>query len=69
VTDPLSARLLPYDSSDAVLKILQEQAHAFNQYRNGDWMVQLMRRLKPTVDVLLRISTNDHLKEGISSVG
>jgi hypothetical protein len=37
MTDTLSARLLPCDSSDAVLKILQEQAHAFDQYRNGEW--------------------------------
>ena len=35
-TDPLTARLLPCDSSGAVLEILQEQAHAFNQFRNGD---------------------------------
>jgi hypothetical protein len=35
-TDPLTARLLCCESSDAVLGILQEQAHAFNQYRNGD---------------------------------
>ena len=45
VTDPLTARLLPCHSSDAVLNILQEQAHAFNQYRNGDWKIQLMRCL------------------------
>ena len=52
-TDPLTIKLLRCDSSDAVLGILQEQAHAFNQFRNGDWKVQLMRRLKPTVDILL----------------
>jgi hypothetical protein len=52
----LTARLLYCGSSDAVLEILQEQAHAFNQYRNGDWKVQLMRRLKPTVDILLGLS-------------
>jgi hypothetical protein len=57
-TEPLTARLLHCDSSDAVLGILQEQTHAFNQFRNGDWKVQLMRRLKPTVDILLGLSTS-----------
>ncbi len=68
VTDPLTARLLPCDSSDAVLGILQEQAHAFNQYRNGDWKIQLMRRLKPTVDILLGLSTSGVLGGGIGLV-
>jgi hypothetical protein len=30
-----------------------------DQFRNGDWKVQLMRRLKPTVDILLWLSTID----------
>jgi hypothetical protein len=67
-TDPLTAKLLPCDSSDAVLAILQEQAHAFNQFRNGDWKVQLMRRLKPTVDILLGLSTSGVFGEGIGLV-
>ena len=67
-TDPLTARLLRCDSSDAVLSILGEQAHAFNQFRNGDRKVQLMRRLKPTVDILLGISTNGVFGEGIGLV-
>jgi hypothetical protein len=67
-TDPLTASLLPCDSSDAVLAILQEQAHAFNQFRNGDWKVQLMRRLKPTVDILLGLSTSGVFGEGIGLV-
>ena len=66
--DPLTARLLPCNSSDAVLAILQEQAHAFNQFRNGDWKVQLMRRLKPTVDILLGLSTSGVFGEGIGLV-
>ncbi|KAF8486223.1 hypothetical protein DFH94DRAFT_175659 [Russula ochroleuca] len=64
-TDPLTSRLLPCDSSDAVLSILEEQAHAFNQFRNGDRKVQLMRRLKPTIDILLGLSTSGVLGEGI----
>jgi hypothetical protein len=67
-TDPLTARLLCCDSSDAVLDILQEQAHAFNQYRNGDWKVQLMRRLKPTVDILFGLSTGGVFGECIGLV-
>jgi hypothetical protein len=68
MTDPLTARLLYCGSSDAVLGILQEQAHAFNQYRNGDWKVQLMRRLKPTVDILFGLSTGGVFGEGIGLV-
>ena len=67
-TDPLTARLLPCDSSDAVLEILKEQAHAFNQFRNGDWKIQLMRRLKPTVDILLGLSTSGVFGEGVGLV-
>lgn len=67
-TDPLTARLQYCDSSDAVLGILQEQAHAFSQYRNGDWKAQLMRRLKPTVDILLGLSTGGVFGEGIGLV-
>jgi hypothetical protein len=69
-TDPLFAKFQDCNSSDAVLKILEEQALAFEQDRKGgNRKSQLMRRLKPTVDVLYRLSTNDYLKEGISSVG
>jgi hypothetical protein len=67
-TDPLTARLQSCDSSDAVLDILQEQAHAFSQYRNGDWKVQLMRRLKPTVDTLFGLSIGGVFGEGIGLV-
>jgi hypothetical protein len=67
-TEPLTTSLLHCDSSDAVLAILQEQAHAFNQFRNGDWKVQLMRRLKPTVDILIGLSTSGVFGEGIALV-
>ena len=67
-TDPLTARLLLCDSSDAVLSILEEQAHAFNQFRNGDRKVQLMRRLRPIVDILLGLSTSGVFGEGIGLV-
>ena len=67
-TDPLTIKLLRCDSSEAVLEILQEQARAFDQFRNGDRKVQLMRRLKPTVDILLGLSTSGVFGEGIGLV-
>jgi len=67
-TDPLTTRLLSCGSSDEVLSILQEQAHAFNQYRNGDWKIQLMKRLRPTVNILIGLSTSGVFGEGIGLV-
>ena len=67
-TEPLTIRLLGCDSSDSVLGILQEQAHALNQFRNGDRKVQLMRHLKPTVDILLGLSTSGVFGEGFGLV-
>jgi hypothetical protein len=67
-TDPLFAELQGCKSSDAVLKVLEEQALAFEQYRKGDWKVQLMDQLEPIVEILYRLSTKDELKEGIVSV-
>lgn len=68
-SDPLFAKLQDCNSSDEVLKVLEEQAVAFEQYRKGDWKVKLMKQLKPIVKTLSRLSTNDYLKEGIGSVG
>ena len=68
VTDPLLATLLDCDSSDEVLDILREQAHAFIQYRNGDGAVQLMRQLKPTVNVLLGLSSAGVFGKGFGLV-
>jgi hypothetical protein len=62
-TDPLFAKLQDCQSSDAVLDILQEQAHAFEQFREGDGKVQLMRWLKPFVRSILWLSNNDYSKE------
>jgi len=67
-THPLSATLEACDSPDKVLDVLQEQAHAFNQYRNGEWKVELVRRLKPAVDIILRLSTSGVFGEGIGLV-
>jgi hypothetical protein len=68
VTDPLIATLLDCDSSDEVLDVLQEQAHAFSQYQNGDGAVQLTRQLKPTVDILLGLSSSGVFGKGFGLV-
>ncbi|KAH9957431.1 hypothetical protein BC827DRAFT_1385567 [Russula dissimulans] len=57
-THPLAAALESCHSPEAILDVLREQAHAFNQYRNGDWKIRLMRHLKPTVVLLLGLSTS-----------
>jgi hypothetical protein len=68
VTDPLTAKLQCCTSPDAVINVLQEEAQAFNDFRNGNRKVQLMRKLKPTVDILLALSTNGALGNEIGSV-
>ena len=68
VTDPITAKFQCCSSPDAVLNVLQEEAQAFNDFRNGNGKVQLMRKLKPTVDILLALSTSGVLGNGIGSV-
>jgi len=67
-TDPITAKLRCCSSPDAVLNVLQEEAHAFNDFRNGSRKVQLMRKLKPTVDIMLALSASDVLGNGMGSV-
>jgi len=68
ITHPLTAMLQKCDSSDAVLGILLEQDQAFNKYRKGDRRIQLIRRLKPTIDILLGFTTSGAFGDGISLV-
>lgn len=68
VTYPLTTRLLDCDSSDELLNVIQEQARAFSQYQNGDGAVQLRRRLKPTVDILLGLSSSGVFGKGFGLV-
>ena len=68
VTDPITTKLRCCSSPDAVLNVLQEEAQAFNDFRNGNRKVQLMRKLKPTVDIVLALSTNEVLGNAIGSV-
>jgi hypothetical protein len=67
-TDPITAKLRCCTSPDAVLNVLQEEAQAFNDFRNENRKVQLMRKLKPTVDILLALSTSEALGNAIGSV-
>ena len=69
VTDPITVKLRSCTSPDAVLNVLQEGAQAFNDFRNGNRKVQLMKKLKPTVDVLHALSISDsEVLGGIVSV-
>lgn len=63
---PLTARLQSCDSSDTVLGILQEQLKVPKQYE--DWRIRLVRRLKPTVEILIGLSTGGAFGAGIGLV-
>jgi hypothetical protein len=67
-SDPLFATLQDCNSSGAVLEVLEGQALAFELYRKGDWKDRLMGRLKPTVEILYRLSTKVNSIDGIVSV-
>lgn len=66
--DPLTARLQSCTSPIGVHEVLQEQAQKFDDFRNGGLKEQIMRRLKPTVDVLLTLSNGGVLGNGIGLV-
>jgi hypothetical protein len=67
-THPLATTLETCSSADKVLEVLQGQVHAFEQFRNGDWKMQLMRRLKPVVDILHKLSNSGVLGGSIGLV-
>jgi hypothetical protein len=67
-SDPLTAKLRSCKTSSEVYGILQEQAQMFDDFRNGDRGVQIMRKLKPTVDILLQLCNGGVLGEGIGLV-
>ena len=52
--NPLADALRACDSPNAVLELLQEKAHAFKEYRDGDH--KLIGCLKPIVQVVQRFS-------------
>lgn len=65
--DPLFAKIQDCKSSDAVLKVLEEQALAFEKYRKG-WKDKLVGRLEPIVDILSRLFIKFDLEGIIVSV-
>jgi hypothetical protein len=67
-SDPLTIELQTCGSSNEVYELLQEQAQKFNEFRNGDRVTQIMRKLKPAVDILLKLSNGGVLGEGIGLV-
>jgi hypothetical protein len=68
VTHPLHAELETCNTPNDVLAVFEDQVLAFNQFRKGDWKVQLMRRLRPVVNVVLALSTGGVLGEGLGLV-
>lgn len=68
VPDPITAKFGCCSSPDAVLNVLQERAQAFNDFQDGNRKVQLMRELKPMVDILLAFSSPEVLGNGIGLV-
>ena len=65
-SDPLTAKLQSCGSSSEVHGVLQEQAQIFDEFRNGGQKV--MRKLEPTVDILLTLSNGGVLGNGIGLV-
>ena len=63
-THPLSKQLYVCDSPAAILTILREQVHYFQQSRSGD--ERLWRWLNPTINVLYAFS--ETLGQGVSLV-
>ncbi|KAI9432706.1 hypothetical protein H4582DRAFT_1088189 [Lactarius indigo] len=59
---PLAAEVQRCDSVDAILAIIQGQAKAFQQFRDGDQ--RLMKWISPVVDVLFTFSAT--LSEGVA---
>jgi hypothetical protein len=66
LTEPLATRIRDCNSSDEILVVFQEQAQAFQQFRNGD--SRLFKWLSPIVNVLHALATNAALSVGVSLV-
>ena len=64
---PLAREIERCDSPDSVLHIFQEQARAFDEFRRGD--TKLFRWLRPVVNVLHALSTNEAIRDSVSHVG
>jgi hypothetical protein len=67
-SDPLTIELQTCRSSSDVYEVLQEQAQKFDEFRNGGRGVQIMGKLRPSVDILINLSNGGVLGEGIGLV-
>jgi len=63
LSHPLAVRLEAFNSSHAILSVLEEQIRALDRLRSGD---EISRRLVPIVNVLYLLSHS--LEEGIGLV-
>jgi hypothetical protein len=66
--DPLTAKLRSCRSSSEVHLILQELTQAFDEFRNGGCKERIMKKLRPTVDILLTLSNGGVLGNGMGLV-
>ena len=66
VNHPLATKLQNCDDLDSILRVLQEQALAFDEFRKGDQ--KLMKWLKPMIHVLHALSRSSILSEGTGLV-
>jgi hypothetical protein len=56
LNEPLATKIQGCNSSDEILGVFQEQAQAFQQFRNGD--SKLFKWLRPIVNVLYALATD-----------
>ena len=63
---PLASRINSCDDAESIVVIFQEQAQAFEEFRRGD--TKLFEWLRPVVNVLHALSTNEALGHGASHV-
>src|SRR6267154_915556 len=63
---PHASKIDSCDSPESILDIFQEQAQAFDKFREGD--IKLFKCLKPVVGVLHAISTNKAFSDKASHV-
>ena len=63
---PLASNIDSFDNPESILNIFQEQAQAFDKFKKGD--TKLFKWLRPVVDVLHAIFTNEAFSDNVSHV-
>jgi hypothetical protein len=63
---PLASKIEACDSAESVLALFQEQAKAFDEFRNGD--PRLIKWLQPVVNGLYTISTSPTITTSVGLV-